>query len=167
MLELARRAPARGRYRVYLVGGGTAVLAGWRESTLDADLHSDTEAIFRDIQAVKERLELNIEFARPEDFVPPLAGTDDRHVFIQAIGRVSFYHYDPCAQLLSKLVRGFSRDLQDARMFLQSGMVDVERFRSLVNAIPGAAYQKYPALSRQGVMEAVEAFLDSTGPRGR
>jgi hypothetical protein len=163
MRELARRAPTRGRFRVYFVGGGTAVLAGWRESTVDADLYSDTEAIFRDIQAVKERLELNIEFARPEDFVPPLAGTDDRHVFIRTIDRVTFYHYDPCAQLLSKLVRGFNRDLQDARMFLESGMVDLERFRSLVDAIPRAAYRKYPALSREGVVEAVEAFLGSTG----
>lgn len=45
MRELARSAPARGRFRVYVVGGGTAVHAGWRESTIDADLHSDTEGI--------------------------------------------------------------------------------------------------------------------------
>jgi hypothetical protein len=165
MRELSRRAPARGRFRVYFVGGGTAVHAGWRESTVDADLHSDTEAVFRDIQAVKERLGLNIEFARPEDFVPPLAGSADRHVFIRTIGRVTFYHYDPYAQLLSKLVRGFRRDLEDARMFLQSGMVDAERFRSLVKAIPEAAYAKYPAIAREAVIEAMEAFLGSTGPR--
>ena len=161
MQELARCAPVRGQFRVYFVGGGTAVHSGWRESTIDADLHSDTDAVFRDIQAVKERLELNIEFARPEDFVPPLAGSRDRHVFIQAIGRVSFYHYDPYAQLLSKVVRGFSRDLEDARMFLQSGMVDAERFRSLVEAIPETAYAKYPAIARAAVSEAVEAFLGS------
>jgi hypothetical protein len=163
MRELARRAPARGRFRVYFVGGGTAVHAGWRESTVDADIHSDTEAVFRDIQAVKESLDLNIEFARPEDFVPRLAGTDDRHVFIQTIGRVTFYHYDPYAQLLSKVVRGFSRDLEDARMFLRSGMVDAERFRSLVKSIPEPAYAKYPAIARQAVADAVEAFLDSAG----
>lgn len=45
MRELARRAPARGPFRVYFVGGGTAVHAGWRESTIDADLYSDTEAV--------------------------------------------------------------------------------------------------------------------------
>jgi hypothetical protein len=38
MAELARTA-ARGRsFRVYVIGGGTAVLAGWRSATIDADL---------------------------------------------------------------------------------------------------------------------------------
>ena len=159
MKELSRSAPRRGTYRVYFVGGGTAVLAGWRASTIDADLYADNDEIFRDVQAVKERLQLNIEFARPEDFVPALAGTGNRHVFIEKIGKVSFYHYDPYAQLLSKVVRGFNRDMLDASNFVTSGMVDPGRFRSLVNAIPEAAYSKYPALSRRAVLEAVEDFL--------
>lgn len=165
MRELARRAPSRGSFRVYLVGGGTAVHSGWRESTIDADLCSDTEAVFREIQAVKEHLGINIEFARPEDFVPPLAGSGDRHVFIRTIGRVGFFHYDPYAQLLSKVVRGFGRDLQDARSFLDSGMVDAGRFRSLVEGIPAAAYAKYPALSQDAVVEAVTSFLSSRASR--
>lgn len=161
MQELARRAPGRGRFRIYIVGGGTAVHSGWRESTVDADLHADNDAVFRDIQDVKERLGLNIEFVRPEDFVPPLAGSDGRHVFIETIGRVSFYHYDPYAQLLSKVVRGFRRDLEDARMFLHSGMVDAVLCRSLVESIPEIAYAKYPAITREAVRDAVAAFLDS------
>ena len=162
MRELARSAPRRGAYRVYrvyLVGGGTAVLEGWRESTIDADLYSDREEIFHDVQGIKERLKLNIEFARPEDFVPALAGSEERHVFIETIGKVSFYHYDPYAQLLTKVVRGFNRDILDAERFLESGMVDAERFRSLVNEIPDNAYARYPALSRQAVLEAVDEFL--------
>ena len=159
MEELAHSAPGRGPYRVYLVGGGTAVHAGWRESTIDADLYSEKEAVFRDVQAIKERLQINIEFARPEHFVPALAGSDERHVFIATIGKVSFYHYDPYAQLLSKVVRGFNRDMQDAERFLDSGMVDAARFRSLVGAIPEAAYARYPTLSRQAVLEAVDDFL--------
>ena len=75
------------------------------------------------------------------------------------MGNVSFYHYDPYAQLLSKVVRGFRRDLQDAEKFLASGMVDAERFRSLVHEIPKKAYAGYPALSRQAVLEAVNDFL--------
>jgi hypothetical protein len=163
MRALARSAPRRGSYRVFFVGGCTAVLKGWRASTIDADLYSDTEAIFRDVQAIKERLQSNIEFARPEDFVPPLAGSESRHVFIETIGRVSFYHYDPYAQLLSKVVRGFNRDTLDASSFVASGMVDPKRFRSLVNGIREAAYAKYPALSRRAVLEAVEEFLSQRG----
>jgi len=159
MKEIARTAPGRGSYRVYFVGGGTAVHAGWRESTIDADLSADDDAVFRDIQGIKERLQLNIEFARPEDFVPPLIGSDDRHVFIDTIGKVSFYHYDPYAQLLSKVVRGFNRDIQDAENFVRSDMVDPKLFQTLVQRIPMRSFAKYPALSRQAVEEAVHNFL--------
>lgn len=159
MKELARSAPRRGASRVYLVGGGTAVYLGWRSSSIDVDLYSDREAVFRDIQGIKERLRINIEFARPEDFVPPLRGTASRHVFIETVGPISFYLYDPYAQFLSKVVRGFQRDLDDAREFLRSGMVDPEKLQSLVAAIPDSAYAKYPNLSRPGVETAVETFL--------
>ncbi|MFQ5718989.1 MAG: DUF6036 family nucleotidyltransferase [Acidobacteriota bacterium] len=159
MIELARSAPHSRSYRVYIGGGGTAVHLGWRESTIDADLHADHEGVFRHIQAIKERLQMNVEFVKPEDFVPPLAGSDDRHLFIQTVGKVSFYHHDPYAQLLSKIVRGFRRDLDDARNFLESDMVDAKRFRSLVHRIPETAYARYPALSRQAVVHAVDDFL--------
>jgi hypothetical protein len=159
MHELSRSAGKSGDYRVYLVGGGTAVLEGWRASSLDADLHAPRDDIFRDIQAIKERLRLNIELVRPEHFVPPLEGSADRHVFIETVGRVSFYHYDPCAQLLSKIVRGFERDLADARSFVRSGMVNVEQFRRLVRAIPDEVWSKYPRHSPPAVRQAVDEFL--------
>jgi hypothetical protein len=56
MRELAQSAYANRSYRVYLVGGGTAVLEGWRESSIDADLYAPQERILRDVQAIKERL---------------------------------------------------------------------------------------------------------------
>lgn len=164
MRELARSARPQRDYSVYLVGGGTAVLQGWRESSIDADLYAGQDDIFHDVQGIKERLQLNIEFARPEDFVPPLEDSEARHVFIETVGRVSFYHYDPYAQLLSKVVRGFARDLGDARALVTSGMVKPDRFRSMVEGIPESAYSKYPRLSRQGVRSAVEDFLSSLNP---
>ncbi len=164
MKELARTAPSGQSYQVFLLGGGTAVHTGWRASTIDADLHCDREEVFRDIQGIKERLQLNVEFVRPEDFVPALVGSENRHIFIQTVGDVTFYHYDPYAQLLSKVVRGFSRDLQDAESFLASGMVEAERFRVLVQQIPDTAYARYPSLSRQSVLEAVDDFLSGARP---
>ena len=164
MEELARTAPRGRAYRVYLVGGGTAVYAGWRASSVDVDLFAEEDAVFRDIQGIKERLNINVEFARPEHFVPPLEGSPDRHVFIETVGRISYYHYDPYAQVLSKVVRGFDRDLDDARRFVRSGMVDPARLRGLVAAIPESAYARYPNLSRAAVGRAVEMFLgDVTG----
>jgi hypothetical protein len=159
MKELSRTAPRRGTFKVYLVGGGTAVYAGWRDSSIDVDLFSEQESVFRDIQGIKERLNINVEFARPEDFVPPLPGSSDRHVFIASIGAVSFYHYDPYAQTLSKVVRGFERDLEDARNFVASGMVKPERLKDLVERIPKGAYARYPSLTDSAVREAVRTFL--------
>jgi hypothetical protein len=160
MRELARSARQGRHYGIYLVGGATAVLQGWRESSLDADLSATDDEIFRDVQAVKERLRLNIELVRPEDFVPPLEGSAERHVFIETVGAVSFFHYDPYAQLLSKIVRGFERDLVDARAFIRAGMVDVGRFRRLVWAIPDAAWSKYPRYAPAAVRKAVQDFID-------
>ena len=164
MSELARTAPRPGSFRVYVVGGGTAVLAGWRSATIDADLCADRDEVFRDIQGIKERLRLNVEFARPEDFVPTLPGSAERHRFIERMGSVDFYHYDPYAQLLSKVVRGFRKDLLDAERFVVSGWVDARRFQDLVEAIPGSAYARYPNLSRESVLDAVGAFLASLPP---
>jgi hypothetical protein len=162
MSELARTAPRRGAHRVYFVGGGTAVYLGWRRSSIDADLFSEEDVVFRDIQKIKERLNVNVEFARPEDFVPPLRGTPNRHVFVETVGSIAFYHYDPYAQLFSKVVRGFQRDLDDAREFVRSGMVDPQRLKTLVASIPDSAYAKYPNLTRAGVEAAIDAFLTET-----
>lgn len=157
--RLAAAAPRGRRFRVFVVGGGTAVAQGWRESTIDVDLYADDEAVFRDVQRIKEAQQVNVEFARPEHFVPPLAGAAGRHLFIATFGSVSFFHYDPYSQLFSKVVRGFRRDLEDAHRFIASGLVDATHWRELVAAIPESAYAKYPALSRQGVAGAVAAFL--------
>lgn len=159
MRELARTAPTGESFRIYIVGGATAVLEGWRPSTIDADLWAEREEVFRDVQAIKDRLQLNIEFARPEQFVPPLAGTDERHVFIDRVGNVDFLHYDPYAQLLSKIVRGFRKDLLDARHLVESGRVDPQRFRALVREIPDPAWARYPTLSREAVLAAVDETL--------
>lgn len=163
MEELARTAPPGQSFQVFIVGGGTAVLEGWRAATVDADLFAEGEAVFRDIQGIKDRLKLNIEFVRPEHFVPSLPGSADRHRFIERVGNVDFFHYDPYAQLLSKVVRGFRKDLIDAEHFVKSGMVEPDRFRELVRDIPEAAYARYPNLSRESVLAAVEEVLSKVG----
>lgn len=159
MAELARTAPTGKSFQVHVVGGGTAVLAGWRAATIDADLYAEDEAVFRDVPRIKERLRVNVEFVRPEHFVPALEGSAGRHLLIERMGDVEFFHYDPYAQLLSKVVRGFRKDMLDAENFIRSGMVDPSRFRALVAAIPDSGYLKYPQLDRAAVESAVDRFL--------
>src|SRR5262245_7077242 len=61
--ELGRRAAGPGR--VYLTGGGTAVLFGWRNTTVDVDLKLDPEppGVFDAILRLKDELDVNVELA--------------------------------------------------------------------------------------------------------
>ncbi|HET7046603.1 MAG TPA: hypothetical protein VFI37_17285, partial [Gaiellaceae bacterium] len=64
----------RGEHTVYLVGGATAVLEGWRESTVDIDVAladpATADELLRALPAIKDELEVNVELASPADFVP-------------------------------------------------------------------------------------------------
>lgn len=156
--ELSASAPRKGHFRVYLTGGATAVEQGWRMSTLDADLSADNEAVFRHVQQLKESLNLNIEFAKPTDFVPNLKGEAERHVFIMTIGNVDYFHFDPYSQAFSKIVRGFARDLEDVTHMKKAGWVSLVELEALVKKIPEAAFQRYPSISKAAVVAAVESF---------
>lgn len=64
--------------RVYLTGGATAVLGGWRESTVDVDLVfvPEDDSLYRAIPRLKERLAVNVEIASPAHFLPELPAID-------------------------------------------------------------------------------------------
>src|SRR5213080_2814041 len=65
-------AAARSASRVYLVGGASAVLLGWRNSTIDIDLKiiPESDEILRSLPRLKEQLHVNIELASPETSSP-------------------------------------------------------------------------------------------------
>src|SRR3954462_7287977 len=111
--------------RVYLVGGASAVLLGWRAATIDVDLKivPESDEILRSLPRLKEQLHVNIELAAPDDFIPELPGWEDRSKFISQEGKISFYHYDFYAQALAKLERGHAIDGQDLAQFVERGLV--------------------------------------------
>ncbi len=61
MRLLGRRTRAAGR--VYLVGGACSVLHDWRATTVDIDIDLDPEldALLREIPAIKEDLQVNVD----------------------------------------------------------------------------------------------------------
>ena len=89
--------------RVFLVGGASAVLLGWRDSTIDIDLKAipERDDILRQLSALKERLEINIELASPDNFIPELPGWEERSKFVRQEGKLTFLHYDFYAQALA------------------------------------------------------------------
>ena len=155
---------AKGKGRVYLVGGATAVLLGWRNSTIDVDLKiiPDLE-ILKSLPEIKERLQINIELASPDDFIPELPGWQDRSPFIQREGRLEFFHYDLYAQALAKIERGHSTDMSDVRQMIERGLVKPTRLLELFTLIEASLY-RYPALDQKSFREAVERLVNESSP---
>src|SRR5262249_55097500 len=148
---------ARTSSRVYLVGGASAVLLGWRNSTVDLDLKivPESDEILRSLPRLKEELHINIELASPDDFIPALPGWQERSQFIRQEGKLAFYHYDFYAQALAKAERAFAIDLADVDRMIGSGLVKPERMLEFFSAIEDQIY-RYPELDRANFRVAVE-----------
>ncbi|HVS14003.1 MAG TPA: DUF6036 family nucleotidyltransferase [Thermoanaerobaculia bacterium] len=143
--------------RLYLVGGATAVLQGWRDSTIDVDLElvPDSDELLRAIASLKRELELNVELAAPHHFIPEVPGWQQRSPFVEQFGRLAVFHYDPYSQVLAKLERGHAKDLRDVESMVAAGLVEPERLRELFGAIEPELY-RYPAVDPDSFRRAVE-----------
>ncbi len=122
-----------GSGRIYLTGGATALLHGWRLSTIDIDVKPDPEpeGFFEAVAELKESLSMNVELASPDQFLPELPGWRSRSRFIDRFGSVDFYHYDLYSQALSKIERGHDRDRHDVVAMVDRDLIDQTRLWDL------------------------------------
>jgi len=148
---------ARRPSRVYFTGGATALLFGWRSSTVDVDiaLGEESDDLLRAIPALKEGLEINVELASPSDFIPELPGWRERSPFIERIGKLDFYHYDLYAQALSKIERGHELDVSDVQEMLARGLVDPDTLFQLFARIEPELF-RFPAIDPKSFRRRVE-----------
>ena len=160
MRSLGSEADAEGR--VYLTGGATAVLLGWRTGTIDVDIKMipETDRLLRAIPRLKETLRMNVELASPDQFIPELPGWQDRSRFIERFGCVSFFHYDFYAQALAKIERGHTQDREDVREMVTRHLIDRARALELLAAIEPQLY-RYPAVDPPSFRRAAEAALQT------
>lgn len=149
---------AREDGRVYFTGGATAVLSGWRASTIDVDLKlaPEQDALLRAIPRLKETLRLNVELASPVDFIPVPPGWEDRSPFISRIGRLSFHHFELYAQALAKVERGHALDMTDVREMLGRKLIEPARALEYFAAVEPQLY-RYPAVDPPAFRRAVES----------
>ena len=159
MLFLGREAQGSGC--IYFTGGASALLIGWRDSTVDVDMRLDPEppGIFQAIAKLKQDLNINIELASPQDFLPPLPGWRDRSVFIGTQGQISFYHYDFTAQALSKLSRGFDRDIKDVQAMYEQKLFSLRELWDCFEAIAPDLI-RFPSLDPDRLKSRVENFIE-------
>ncbi|MFZ1699544.1 MAG: DUF6036 family nucleotidyltransferase [Pyrinomonadaceae bacterium] len=153
---------ARSECRVFFTGGTTAVLMGWRDSTIGINLKFDPELdeLYRAIPAIKESLEINVELASPSDFIPAIPGWQDRCRYIGREGSVSFFHYDPYGQVLSKIERGHDQDILDVEAMIASGLVERGKLTDIFAQIEPLLY-KYPAIDPADFARQVSRVVES------
>ena len=147
--------------RLYFTGGATAVLLGWRASTIDVDIHivPDDDRLLRALPDLKEDLEMNVELACPSHFIPKLPGWPERSLFIAQQGKLSFYHYDLYAQALAKIERGHALDVTDVEEMFRRGFIEPIQLKSLFEAIVPQLY-RYPAIDPPAYRRAVEKMIE-------
>lgn len=145
---------------VFLVGGATAVLVGWRATTIDVDfvMHPEVDAILRAIPGLKERLNLNVELASPDQFIPVPAGWEQRSPVIKRAGLVTFRHYDFTAQALAKIERGHARDVADVEAMRDRGLISAPEVRRQFALIEPELY-RFPAIDPSSFRNAVDAVF--------
>jgi hypothetical protein len=145
----------------YLAGGATAVLVGWRTTTIDVDiaLEPEQDELLRALPAIKDELAINVELASPRDFIPLPSEWEERSAGIGREGVLRFAHFDPYSQALSKLERGHPRDLEDVAAMLRLELVSPGRLRDLFDEIEPELY-KFPAIDPLRFRSAVVMATD-------
>ncbi|HET7508057.1 MAG TPA: DUF6036 family nucleotidyltransferase [Solirubrobacterales bacterium] len=142
--------------KMYLTGGATAVLEGWRASTVDIDVRfePDSDEALQRIAGLKEELSLNVELASPLDFLPELPGWQERSRFRFREGDLEVFDFDLYSQALSKLERGFELDLEDVRSMIDSGRLKPDKLLELFEAIEPQLF-RFPAVDPAALKAAV------------
>ncbi|MGH7654165.1 MAG: DUF6036 family nucleotidyltransferase [Gemmatimonadaceae bacterium] len=145
---------------VFLVGGTSAVLVGWRATTMDVDLvmRPESDAMLRAIPALKERLRINIELASPDQFIPVPAGWEERSPLIARVGLVTFRHYDFAAQALAKIERGHARDLADVDAMVARSLISGGEVRRMFAQMESELY-RFPAIDPPTFRRDVDAVF--------
>lgn len=157
MAELGRAVRSPGR--IYFTGGVSAVLLGWRETTLDVDLKADPEPVgfFEALPRLKDAVDINIELASPDDFIPTVPGWVDRSLFIAEHGPLVFYHYDFYSQALAKIERFHTRDETDVEQMFARGLVKRDRMLELFREIEPRLI-RFPAIDADALCQRVVAM---------
>jgi hypothetical protein len=155
MAALARAATLP--VRVYLVGGTTAVLVGWRSTTVDIDFvcRPEDDGLLRALPRLKDDLSVNLELASPLDFIPVPPGWEERSPLISRIAPASFHHFDPYAQAMAKLERGHAKDLGDVTELVARGLVEPAKALAYFEQLWPELY-RFPAIDPPTFRRAVE-----------
>jgi hypothetical protein len=143
--------------RLYLVGGASLVHRGIRPGqTLDIDIQItvDPMNLTAQVAQLKQRLNMDIKFASPADFMPLPAQWETRSQFIKRYGQVDAFSFDWYSIALSKMQRASRQDIVDIRLLVHQGFVTLTELDRLYQDVLGKIGQPpydrlLPNLSQQ------------------
>ena len=153
-------ASARSFGRIYFTGGSTALLYDFREQTIDIDIKLDPEpeGVFEAIAKIKKQLNINVELASPDNFIPVSKDWHLRSNLIEKGKFVEFYHYDFYSQALAKIERGHEQDISDVTNFVEKNLIDLEKLSEEFDIIKKSIV-RYPALNQSDFQKKVDSFI--------
>ena len=145
---------------VFLVGGTSAVIVGWRHTTIDIDLaiRPDSDAILRAIPELKERLRVNVELASPDMFLPIPQGWEQRSPMVSRSGHVTIRHFDFSAQALAKIERGHTQDVADVHAMHERRLIAPATIREQFAQME-AQFYRFPAIDPRSFRRALDAIF--------
>jgi hypothetical protein len=151
-------------HTLYLVGGSSAVVFGWRESTPAMDLHPepDSDELLRALSDLKHSLDINIELTSPLDFLPALDGWEDRSPYVGWWGPLHVRHLDFRLQALSKLERGLDTDLADVRAMLDHHLETAAELHAAFAAMRPRLF-RFPAVDAATLERRLDDVAGSGG----
>ncbi len=125
---------------LYLVGGTSLLLVAAKDSTFDIDVQFEVPDEYHGefigcLRQVSRELELPVEKASPEQFIPLPAGYQDRQRYIGRFGLLDVFHFDFYSVALSKLHRGNEKDFADVVNMLQIGLIELQHLDSCFEEI--------------------------------
>jgi hypothetical protein len=128
-----------GYSRVYLVGGAALVHAGLRPGAtqnIDLEIRAlDEDEMIDAIRRLKDSMKINIEFANLGDSIPLPPQWETNAKSIGRYGSIDAFYFDFYSIALSKIQRGNTRNVNDVRLLLQNGYIDLPGLDAAYQAV--------------------------------
>lgn len=151
--------------RLYITGGAALVHKGIRPGqTLDIDIQItiDPANLTTQIAQLKQKMNINIEFASPGDFIPLPTQWEARSEFVKRYNQVDVFYFDWYSIALSKMQRANRQDVVDVQLLIRQGIVDVTELdrlcQDVLSKIGKPPYDRLlPNLSSQQFVQHYQA----------
>ncbi|MGB8343445.1 MAG: DUF6036 family nucleotidyltransferase, partial [Ktedonobacteraceae bacterium] len=101
-------------------------------------------------QKLIERMQINIEFAAPGDFIPLPSQWEAHARFVGRYGLIDVFYFDFYSLALSKIERGNTRDIADVKLLIQQGIITLDELdKAYQEVLAQLGKGRYPRVTPQ------------------